>query len=364
MLVQQTILEGWLSQLFTVAGCPREEAYLIAIHLVDADASGHPSHGIVRVPRYMDYIQQQKVRPICAYTTLMSSGALRLFDGQYSFGQVLGHHVVREACKIVQSEGLALIGLRHAGHLGRIGSWAELLADQGLISLHFVNVAGSRIVAPFGGRQAQLSTAPIAIGVPRFLESGESDHFILDFATSRVAEGKILVSLKTGTPLPLDAMVDETGTDSNHPATIYGETATSEVPNPRGGTGAIQTFGEHKGSGLGLACELLAGALTGLGTNAHERPFCNGMLSIVFDPTKFDQGHGMRQEIEDFITSIRNSAPRHQDQPVLTPGDPERAMRKAVRTNGIELGQVIYDQLIQISTELSVAIPDHLGNRF
>ena len=361
MLVQQTILEGWLSQLFTVAGCPGEEARLIAIHLVDADASGHPSHGIVRVPRYMDYIKQQKVRPVCAYTTLMSSGSLRLFDGQYSFGQVLGHYVVREACEIVQSEGLALIGLRHAGHLGRIGGWAELLADQGLISLHFVNVAGSRIVAPFGGREAQLSTAPIAIGVPRFLDSGESDHFILDFATSRVAEGKILVSLKTGTTLPPDAMVDETGADSDHPVTIYGETATSGVPNPRGGIGAIQTFGEHKGSGLGLACELLAGALTGSGTNAHERPFCNGMLSIVFDPAKFDQGNGMRQEIEDFVTSIRNSAPRHQDQPVLMPGDPERTKRRAARMNGIELGQSICDQLIEISTELGVAIPNPLG---
>ena len=79
-----------ISQLFSVAGCPGEEARLIAIHLVEADASGHPSHGIVRVPRYMDYIKQQKVRPVCAYTTLMSSGSLRLFDGQYSFGQVLG----------------------------------------------------------------------------------------------------------------------------------------------------------------------------------------------------------------------------------------------------------------------------------
>ena len=336
MLVQQTILEGWLSQLFTVAGCPGEEARLIAIHLVDADASGHPSHGIVRIPRYMDYIKQQKVRPVCAYTTLMSSGSLRLFDGQYSFGQVLGHYLVREACEIVQSEGLALIGLRHAGHLGRIGGWAELLADQGLISLHFVNVAGSRIVAPFGGREAQLSTAPIAIG-------------------------KILVSLKTGTPLPPDAMVDETGADSDHPVTIYGETATSGVPNPRGGTGAIQTFGEHKGSGLGLACELLAGALTGSGTNAHERPFCNGMLSIVFDPAKFDQDNGMRQEIEDFVTSIRNSAPRHQDQTVLMPGDPERKKRGAARINGIELGQSICDQLIEISTELGVVIPSPLG---
>ena len=156
-------------------------------------------------------------------------------------------------------------------------------------------------------------------------------------------------------------MVDETGADSDYPVTIYGETATSGVPNPRGGTGAIQTFGEHKGSGLGLACELLAGALTGSGTNAHEMPFCNGMLSIVFDPTKFDQGNGMRQEVEDFVTSIRNSAPRHQDQPVLMPGDPERIKRRVARMNGIELGQSICDQLTEISTELGVAIPNPLG---
>ena len=103
----------------------------------------------------------------------MSSGSLRLFDGQYSFGQVLGHHVIREACEIVSVSRvrLALItdgcatwvwqGRHENGHLGRIGGWAELLADQGLISLHFVNVAGSRIVAPFGGREAQLSTAVV-----------------------------------------------------------------------------------------------------------------------------------------------------------------------------------------------------------
>ena len=85
------------------------------------------------------------------------------------------------------------------------------------------------------------------------------------------------------------------------------------------------------------------------------------MLSIVFDPTKFDQGNGMRKEIEDFVTSIRNSVPRHQDQPVLMPGDPERTKRKAARMNGIELGQSICNQLIEISTELGVVIPNPLG---
>ena len=86
---------------------------------------------------------------------------------------------------MVAADGLALIGLRNAGHLGRIGGWAELLAEAGLTSIHFVTVAGSRIVAPFGGRKARISTAPIAIGMPQ--EAG--NHFILDFASSRVAEG-------------------------------------------------------------------------------------------------------------------------------------------------------------------------------
>ena len=113
---------------------------------------------------------------------------------------MLGHHVIREACEIVQSEGLALIGLRHAGHLGRIGGWAELLADQGLISLHFVNVAGSRTLLPSEDVRLNYQLLRLRSVSPRFLDSGESDHFILDFATSRVAEGKILVSLKTGTP--------------------------------------------------------------------------------------------------------------------------------------------------------------------
>ena len=152
MRINQDEITNWLDALFTGAGCPKEEAKLIASHLVDADASGHPSHGIVRVPRYMEYIKEGTVRPVCAIKTLMSSGSLRLIDGQYSFGQVLGHHVVAQAKEMVASQGLALIGLRNAGHLGRIGGWAELLADAGLTSLHFVTVAGSRIVAPFGGR--------------------------------------------------------------------------------------------------------------------------------------------------------------------------------------------------------------------
>ena len=88
------------------------------------------------------------MRPVCAYETLVESGNLRLLDGQFSFGQVLGHEVVKLAEELCEETGLGIIALRNAGHLGRIGGWAELLADKGLVSVHFVTVAGSRIVAP------------------------------------------------------------------------------------------------------------------------------------------------------------------------------------------------------------------------
>ena len=358
MLIKTEDITSWLKTIFTKAGCPADEAELIAVHLVDADASGHPSHGIVRVPRYIDYIKEGTVRPVCAYTTIVENGNLHLLDGQFSFGQVLGHHVVRLAEQLCQQTGLGIIALRNAGHLGRIGGWAELLADKGLISVHFVTVAGSRIVAPFGGKQARISTAPVAIGVPHQTDNGENEHFILDFATSRVAEGKILVSQKTGSALPADAMVDEHGQDSRQPATIYGATATGDVPDPRAGDGAIQTFGQHKGSGLGLACELLAGALTGAGTNAHDRPFCNGMLSIVLDPQRLNTEDAISSEISDFIASIRNCPPRQPDQPVLIPGDPERAKRAAARQQGVELNSTIAEQLKAISAQLGVAVPE------
>ena len=360
MLMKIETITAWLTDIFTQAGCPGDEARLIAVHLVDADASGHASHGIVRVPRYIDYIKDGTVRPLCAYETLVQAGNLRLLDGQYSFGQVLGHHVVKLAAELCEQTGLGIIGLRNAGHLGRIGGWAELLADKGLVSVHFVTVAGSRIVAPFGGKQARISTAPVAIGVPHKPDDGKADHFILDFATSRVAEGKILVSQKTGSKLPADAMVDAQGQDSDRPHTIYGASATGDVPDPRGGDGAIQTFGQHKGSGLGLACELLAGALTGAGTNAHDRPFCNGMLSIVLDPRKLNTEDQIAAEVSDFIASIRQTAPRTENQPVLIPGDPERASRAAASQNGVELNPAIADQLRAISTKLDVAIPEEV----
>ena len=110
-------MTDWLTAIFDAAGCPAEEAAQIAFNLVDADASGHASHGLVRVPRYIDYIKTGTVRPVCAYDIITEAGNLVLLDGNFSFGQVLGHHLVAKAADLAKETGLGMIGLRHAGHL-------------------------------------------------------------------------------------------------------------------------------------------------------------------------------------------------------------------------------------------------------
>jgi uncharacterized oxidoreductase len=355
--VPPAAMEGWLAAIYAAAGCPEPEARMIAEHLVEADLSGHPSHGIVRTPRYLDWIRSGTLRRTARLDVLSEGGGFALLDGCSSFGQVTGHAVIERAEAMVRDGGIAVIGLRRGGHLGRIGAWAERLADRGLVSVSFVNVAGSRLVAPFGAAQRGVSTAPVTVGVPHRTADGTADHFILDFATSRIAEGKALVAVKRGGALRGDAFVTPDGADSADPRTLYGDSMDGAVPNPRGGPGALQAMGDHKGSGLALACELLAGALTGNGTNRDpEPPFGNGWLLVALDPARFDTEGGFAGEVARFIAHIRALRPREATDPVMIPGDPERR-RRARFAGGLPLETGLLAALRAAGEGLAVRTP-------
>ena len=148
--------------------------------------------------------------------------------------------------------------LRNAGHIGRVGDWAEMAATAGLVSIHFVNAAGSVLVAPFGGTQRRMSTAPFCAGIPR---PGQGP-IVLDFATSVVAEGKVLVSSQGGKKLPDNALIGLDGKMSTDPRLLYGEYTPTGPRKHTEGAGAIRAFGDHKGSGLAFMCEILGGALS------------------------------------------------------------------------------------------------------
>lgn len=342
MRIRSENLQALIRDIFLALGVAEEESARIALYLVRSNLNGHDSHGVIRAPRYVMRLRAGEVVAGGTPTIVSDNGALTVIDGGYAFGQTVGPFAVEHGMRRAARDGVAIVALRHSGHLGRIGEWAEMAAAEGVASVHFVNVAGSSLVAPFGGVDRRFSTAPFCAGFP----TPGSEPVILDFATSAVAEGKVMVASNGGKPLPEGVLIGPDGRVSSNPETLYGPLAGTAVRDYRRGGGAIRAFGEHKGSGLALLCELLAGALTGSGCcGPGERRFSNGMLSIYMAPDFFGSGHAIAEETRSYLEFFRSSRPAEAGGEVLLPGEPERRTRADRLANGIPLTPEVWDLL-------------------
>ncbi len=356
VIVPADALTTFVGRIFAAAGADEREAQAIAENLVEANLAGHDSHGVVRVPRYLQNVDHGQMHFGRSVEVMVDGDAFALLEGHHGFGQVLGRQAVEIGIAKARANGVAVIALRNAGHLGRIGAWVEMACAAKLVSIHFANVARSMLVAPFAGAERRMSTAPVAIGVV----NPHGDDFILDFATSKVAEGKVLVALKGGAEPPEGSLINGAGQPTTDPAALYGVVPEGAVADPRRGPGALLAMGDHKGSGLALACELLAGALTGSGTTGPGEGTHNGMLSIYLAPEILDDGHGFGRAVADYIDFVRATRPVDPGTPVMIPGDPERKMREKRLADGIKLPGETWASLLAAATEVGLdqeAIP-------
>src|SRR6202789_2293052 len=303
--IQVPNLIDFVAQVFTHSNSSPEEARRIATYLPTANLTGHDSHGVIRVPVYVRWKKMGSVVPDQTVELVVDTPSLAVIDGKFGYGQTVTPQAVRIGIEKCKKVGLAAVALRNAGHIGRVGDWAEAAAAEGLISVHFVNAAGSLLVAPYGGVEKRLSTAPYCVGVPR---EGEAP-IVLDFATSIVAEGNVLAASGGGKKLPRGSLIDADGTLTEDPRVLYGPYTSDDPRDHTTGTGAIRAFGDHKGSGLAFICELLGGALTGTGATAPNRRFANGMLAFYIDPRVVDPAHFFDGEITRYVDFIRETKP-------------------------------------------------------
>jgi uncharacterized oxidoreductase len=327
-------LQRLIADIFQAEGCAAAEAGRIARNLVSASLTGHDSHGVMRTPRYVFWLRQGHVKAGQTLRIVSETRSFALADGGSGFGQTIAPQSVELGLAKARNDGVAVIALRNSGHIGRVGDWAEMAAAAGFVSVHFVNVAGSQLVAPFGGVERRMSTAPFTVGFPM----AGAEPIILDFATSMVAEGKVMVAASGGAPLPADVLIDADGRFSNDPRTLYGEAPDAHNGGERTGTGAIRAMGEHKGSGLALICELLAGALTASGCcGPDQRPLANGMLSFYIDPGALGLAESMTAHARRYLDWVKGSRPAEPGGEVLLPGEPERRKRAIRLREGIPL---------------------------
>jgi len=338
-------LRARVADIIEHAGSQRGEAEQVADNLVMANLSGHDSHGVGMVPRYVDAVLEGGLSPNTGVKVLADLGSMLSLDGQAGYGQITGVQAMELGIARARQHGSCIVTLAHTHHLGRIGHFAEMASAQGLVSMHFVNVIARPVVAPFGGGDGRFGTNPCCIGIPM----GQREPFILDFATSRVAQGKMRVAHNKGERVPEGYLIDEHGLPSTDPGVVV-------MPQSNGLMGALMTFGEHKGYGMAVACELLGGALSGGGTwhrQADERrAVLNGMLTVLIDPARLGTQASFEQEAQAFADWLRQSPSR--DGGVLIAGEPERAARAQRLLEGIEIDQATWTEIEEAAAKVGL----------
>jgi uncharacterized oxidoreductase len=320
------------------SGSSVEEAEVVADHLVRANLAGHDSHGVGMIPYYMRFLADGSLQPNAPARLVRDDGPVLMFDGGRGYGQRIARETMAAAIARCRKTGVALLTLRNSHHIGRVGTYGEQSIEAGLVSIHFVNVQDHPpLVAPFRGSDARFGTNPICIAVPG---TRESPPTLLDMATSKIALGKVRVHMNKGEEAPDGCLIDHRGRPTRDPNVMFRDRE----------RGALLPIGDHKGYGLVLACELLAGVLSGGGTMQPGIPrrgaILNNMLAILIDPGRMVPSEWVQQEVDAILAYAKSSPPANPDEPVLVAGDPERAEAERRRTQGIEVDATTWEELM------------------
>jgi hydroxycarboxylate dehydrogenase B len=348
MIIDHEKLLGLANRIVTAGGSSPTEAAIVAEHLVEANLRGHDSHGVGMLVAYVRDLEAGTLRINQTPEIISDTGTISVWDARAGYGQVVARQAVEWAIETAKKHGVAVNGLRNAHHIGRVGTYGEIAARAGMVALHFVNVAsGSPGVAPFRGREGRFLTNPVCIAIPG---TASNEPILLDFATSRIAMGKVRVAMNKGEQVKPGTLLDHQGEPTTNPRVLFDE------PH-----GALLPFGEHKGFGLALVCELLGGALSGGGTLYYKpksRAIINNMLSIIIDPNRLGTAANLSSETAEFVKWVKESPVAQGVERIKIAGEPERDFRNQRGANGIPVDVTTWGEIIDAATQVGMQRAD------
>ena len=320
------------SEVFDAAGLQRVEAGIVAEHLVQANLAGHDSHGVLRIPEYVEWMEAGDVVPGQHISIIHETPILAVMEGGWGFGQVIGLEAFEVAMEKARDHGVGIVAVSQCGHIGRVGHYPYLAAEQGLVTVMFVNThGGGKLAAPWGGRGRRLSANPISVGIPR----KDDEPLVLDMATSAIADGKLKDMLNRGVPAPAGCIVDADGNPTTDPADYVGPPE-----------GALLPFGGHKGFGLSFVIDVLAGALTGAGCSRDGvNRIGNGFLAILIRPEQMRDSDGFYADVEGLVQHVKGSELAAGFDEILAPGEPEIRIRQQRTQDGIPVDDTAWGKI-------------------
>ena len=315
----------------------------MADSLVEANLTGHDSHGVIRITEYINKIREGRIDPRAEPEIVHETATTLLVDGHWGFGQVVSGWTMEQVIEKAAECNLAAGSIFHCGHIGRVGTYTIKAAERGFIGLAFVNGGGRRPkVAPFGGIRPVFDTNPLAASVP---VEGQQP-IVLDFATSVVASGKILVARHKGEEVPEGWILDRMGRPTRQPEDYYNG-------------GMLLPAAGHKGYSLGLLVEVLGGLLSGAGSpivagSSYE--VSNGVFFLVLNVEAFRPLAEFTEQVRELGKAIKATPPAVEGSEVLLPGEPEQQMRTRRLVEGIQIPDVTWQTIVDAARSLGIEV--------
>jgi uncharacterized oxidoreductase len=337
-------LQQFTEEVFLACGAPRAEAAIVAEHLVTANLMGYDTHGVIRIPQYLDHVRQGVIKPGAPINIQQETATTAIVECGWNFGQVGGRRAMELAVQKAKKQHVATVVVRHANHAGRLGTYTQQAAEQGMLAIAVCNSPiHGHFVLPWGGTEGRLATNPISFAFP----GNPQGPILADFSTAESSEGAIRLHLNLGKQVPTGWIVDSDGTPTSDPAAFYG-------PPP----GAILPFGGSKGYrgfALSILVEVLGGILGGSSTLMKQPG--NGLGFIVVDISAFlapEQFNTLVHEMRDYIKSSP-TAPGHDE--VFLPGEPDYRNMERRRRDGITIDSNTWEQILKAAKGVGVESP-------
>ena len=320
---------------FQKLNIPTVEAEVVTRSMVEANCVGHDSHGVIHLAKYVRELEAGLIQPEVPTETLHESASIAVLDGNWGFGPVIATRAVELAIEKAKQTDISSVAVSRCNEVGRLGGYACLAADAEMIALLMANDhGGGTCVTPYGGIEGRLSTNPIACAVP--IEG--QDPIVLDMSTSVVASGKIRVKQHRNEAVPHGWLINTEGKSTTNADDFYG------VP-----PAALLPFGGiagHKGFGLSVIVDILAGALTGAGcSRGEDARVGNGLFVLVINVASFRGFPGFSAEIERFIRYLKSAKCTAGVDAIRMPGERGWAEQRKREQEGIPIDAETWEQI-------------------
>jgi uncharacterized oxidoreductase len=335
----QTIATGLLCG----AGASEEEASIVARHSIAANLAGHDSHGIIKIPTYVERIRMGHIVPGAPFEIVRQTATTTVIDGHWGFGYVVSERAMEITIAKARENNVAAATVYAQSHVGRLADYPIMAAKAGMIGLMTADSGRTKKnVVPFGGRETRLGTNPICIAMPSDLDG----PMFIDISTAAAAAGKIEVAASRGEPVPEGWLIDKDGKPSTDPEDL--EKGGALLP-----LGGLEG---HKGYGLSAMVEILSGILPGLGFGIDPSGKHNdGCFMAAFKVDAFRPLDVFKREVAEFAAFLKSTPRAAGVDRVYYPGEIEHLRARKTATDGIFVEDATWAKLNELAEQFGLA---------